>query len=64
MKSLRMMLVTVVLLSSASGCVTTASMYLEKDLNPMHDVDYVPGFARADSEMKARIQIDMQKQWQ
>ena len=64
MKSLRMMLVAAVMLGSMSGCVTTASMYVEKDMNPMSDFDYVPGVARAESDMKARIQIDMKKQWQ
>ena len=64
MKRMRQLLILLLLLAPTSGCVTTASMYLEKDLNPMDDIQYVPELARQDSEMKARIQIDVKKQWQ
>ena len=59
-----LILIALLLLGPTSGCVTTASMYLEKDLYPMDDVQYTPELARHESDMKARIQIDMKKQWQ
>ena len=64
MKRMRQILIALLLLAPSPGCVTTASMYLEKDLNPMDDVQYTPELARHESDMKARIQIDMKKQWQ
>ena len=64
MKRIRQMLIALLLLAPTSGCVTTASMYLEKDLNPMDDIQYTPEVARHEPDMKARVQIDMKKQWQ